>query len=384
MVPFPPLPSRFTISLIDKLSSYLGTYNPIYRRYNPDTDALWLFDNTAFRSPDAPDRWTAEFVAAHFLKNSGQELGEVVANLGYRLGVKRDSVAEETMRERLKPFVGTILPARSVFVRVGGREDLVKLGPGGRNGISADLVELPGRFDRVGKHAITTVAAVGEGADVMAMTTYLAEPEGWAVISDIDDTIKVTLTTTSSSLGVLESTFVSNPTPIAGMPDLYQRIDRRLSPAWFYVSASPYNLYPFLRSFIHDTPFPRGPLILRDSSWMNVAGFLASITRGTYTYKTIRMRKIHSWLPRRRVICIGDSTQSDPEAYAAMYRLYGGEWIRHIFIRKVTDVSDAEDEEGRNGEGRFEKAFEGVPDDVWRVFEDPRELYRVIDGLAAA
>jgi phosphatidate phosphatase APP1 len=27
------------------------------------------------------------------------------------------------------------------------------------------------------------------------------------------------------------------------------------------------------------------------------------------------MRKIQSWLPQRRVICIGDSTQSDPEAY---------------------------------------------------------------------
>ena len=30
------------------------------------------------------------------------------------------------------------------------------------------------------------------------------------------------------------------------------------------------------------------------------------------------MKKINSWLPKRKMICIGDSTQSDPEAYGEM------------------------------------------------------------------
>lgn len=100
------------------------------------------------------------------------------------------------------------------------------------------------------------------------------------------------------------------------MPELYARIRQLLTPSapFFYLSASPYNLYPFLRNF-RDAHFPHGQLILRDSSWMTLSGLLSSLTLGTEKYKVDRIKKIHRWLPRRSMICIGDSTQSDPEAY---------------------------------------------------------------------
>lgn len=85
-------------------------------------------------------------------------------------------------------------------------------------------------------------------------------------------------------------------------------------------------------------------------------------------------------LPRRKVLCIGDSTQSDPESYGDMYRKYGGGWIQRIFIRKVTDVSEMEGSE-KNKDSRFEKAFRDVPREVWKVFEDPKELYAEVDKL---
>jgi phosphatidate phosphatase APP1 len=131
---------------------------------------------------------------------------------------------------------------------------------------------------------------------------------------DIDDTIKITQT--SDPVGILRSTFVSEPTPVPGMPELYSHIQGLVTPSapFFYLSASPYNLYPFLRSF-RDQHYPFGQLVLRDSSWQTVSGLLSNLTLGTEKYKTDRIRKIQSWLPRRLVICIGDSTQSDPEAY---------------------------------------------------------------------
>lgn len=89
------------------------------------------------------------------------------------------------------------------------------------------------------------------------------------------------------------------------------------SAPWFYLSASPYNLYAFLHEFIPKF-YPHGTLILRDASWRNLAGLLTSLTQATQEYKVDRMEKIHSWLPRRKMICIGDSTQSDPEAYGEM------------------------------------------------------------------
>lgn len=134
---------------------------------------------------------------------------------------------------------------------------------------------------------------------------------------DIDDTIKITQT--SDPIGILKSTFASPATPITGMPEFYTHIQRLISPAspFFYLSASPYNLYSFLKDF-RSKFYPQGTIILRDASWMNLSGLLSNLTLGTQEYKVDRITKINSWLPRRKMICIGDSTQSDPEAYGEM------------------------------------------------------------------
>lgn len=103
------------------------------------------------------------------------------------------------------------------------------------------------------------------------------------------------------------------------MPELYRHIHSLITPtsSWFYLSASPYNLYPFLREF-RQAHYPHGTIILRDSSWMTVRGLLTTLTLGTEAYKVDRMEKIRSWLPERKMICVGDSTQTDPEAYGEM------------------------------------------------------------------
>ena len=185
---------------------------------------------------------------------------------------------------------------------------------------------------------------------------------------------------TPSPIGILRSTFVSEPTPIVGMPDLYAQINVLFSPNWFYLSASPYNLYPFLRSFLH-THYPHGPIILREASWMDLGGFLASLTEGTQAYKRARIQKLHNWFPRRKLICVGDSTQSDPEAYGDICRLWPG-WVKKVFIRKVVDVAEMEDTD-KNTDARFEKAFDGVDRSIWKTFVDPAELKAEVEALKA-
>lgn len=183
---------------------------------------------------------------------------------------------------------------------------------------------------------------------------------------------------TPSPIGILKTTFLDTPTPIAGMPELYQSIQESLSPAWFYLSASPYNLYTFLRPFLHQY-YPRGTIVLRDASWMDLGGFLRSLTQGVQAYKASRIEKIHVWLPNRKVICVGDSTQSDPEAYGEISRRYPG-WIKAIFIRRVTDVAEMKDTT-KNAPERFEKAFHDVPRSAWRVFDTPAELDAAVRAL---
>lgn len=164
------------------------------------------------------------------------------------------------------------------------------------------------------------------------------------------------------------------------MPDFYKLLEQQLhKPCWFYVSASPYNLYPFLHKFLEDY-YPKGTMFLRDASWQTLGGLLGSLTQGVKDYKSGRIERIHDWFPQRKFICIGDSTQMDPETYAAMYKKYPG-WISAIYIRKVLDAPFMEK---KNLPERFDKAFEGVPSSVWRVFVLPDELVDHVSQIVGA
>ncbi|KAK2819996.1 hypothetical protein FQN49_007826, partial [Arthroderma sp. PD_2] len=248
-----------------------------------------------------------------------------------------------------------------------------KLGSTNKDGISEDDIRID---PAIGVHDGTVVESHARnwGPKPLTMTTTFAAQGGWAVISDVDDTIKYTQT--PDAIGILRTTFVEEPKAIAGMSEMYTHIQQRLNPTWFYLSASPYNLYQFLHEFIR-SGFPQGTLLLREGSWMDLAGLLKSFTQGTQEYKVNQLTKVFEWLPKRKVLCIGDSTQSDPEAYAEAYKKHKG-WIKAIYIRKVTDVGNMGD---KNEPERFEKAFEGIPRSVWRIFEDANELAQLVDDL---
>ncbi|KAI1151470.1 hypothetical protein F4825DRAFT_422591 [Nemania diffusa] len=355
--------------------SYLGLKNPISRPITAD-DTVWLLDNTAYRN-EKTGFWEAEYVAAMFSQHSSSAIIDAVSAISDKINMDECDPAYKTLEERIKPFVQDIKPGTQVKALYGGKVPM-KLGPGGHNGISSEIKKLPGGDDG---ELVPTFASVPKGANgLLEMRTFYAEPEGWGVISDIDDTIKVTQT--SDPIGILRTTFTGTPQPIAGMPALYEHIHALVTPAsaWFYLSASPYNLYPFLRAF-RQSHYPHGTVILRDSSWMSVRGLLTTLTLGTEDYKVDRMEKIHDWLPRRKMICVGDSTQSDPEAYGEMYRRYP-QWVKVILIRKVEDIA-AIGIEAKNEPQRFEDAFKDVPRDVWHVFSDPGECREIIDDVVA-
>ena len=324
---------------------------------------------------DAPQPWESEFVAC-FFREGRKDITKYVSSIADMIGLDGkaggDDATRKRMEERIKPFVMAIAPARTLEIRIpcpnpSGTPHKRVLGPSSTNGISSQILLTGGADDADGK----TVTCTSEGnvfPDLQS-STHFAGPEGWGVISDIDDTIKITLT--PNPVGILQSTFADVPKTTSGMPEFYKVLDESLkTPAWFYLSASPYNLYPFLRSFLKDN-YPQGTMILRDNSWMNVGGLLQSLTVGVKDYKTSRIEKIQTWLPSRKFICIGDSTQSDPETYAEMYTKFGPDWIKAIYIRKVTDAPNMDD---KNKPQRFRDAFKDVPDNVWRVFVDPKEL----------
>ncbi|KJZ79453.1 hypothetical protein HIM_00922 [Hirsutella minnesotensis 3608] len=356
------------------LWSWLGRWNPLGRTADDD-DIVWLLDNTAFQSaPGQP--WRAEFVTAVFEREDKGRLIDVVGGIARAVGLTDDARERRTVEERVLPFLWDPSAARTVNVAQRGR--LLKLGPTDTDGLAANQHRVPSSPE--GSLVKTSAKTRGGDGAITHMRTYFAGPDGWGVISDVDDTIKVTLT--SDPVGILRESFVNPPSPIPGMPELYAEINDMLpdNTAWFYLTASPYNLYPFLKQFRRQF-YPPGTLILRESSWKTIAGLLSALTLDTEEYKVDRMTKIHTWLPRRKMIVVGDSTQSDPEAYGEIYRTRPG-WIKLILIRKVTDVAAVGIQE-KNEPERFERAFWDIPRDAWHVFEDPRECVDIIKAAIA-
>ncbi|KAJ7585663.1 hypothetical protein C8J56DRAFT_862163 [Mycena floridula] len=183
---------------------------------------------------------------------------------------------------------------------------------------------------------------------------FVSPPTGFGVISDIDDTIK--LSYVRNKMKFVSTTSFGQARPVPGMPELYASLAESLQPAFIYLSASPFQLYPFLHQFIeNDFSFSKGPIILRDFGW-SFKKLRAFFERGgTLGYKSAMIARIHKLYPEKRFLMVGDSGEID----AATQNM---EFVSCIWIRKVPGAE--------NSMSRFARAFQGVPTNKWRVFDD--------------
>ena len=344
--------------------------------------------------------WKAEVTACAFQADADTTADHTIARIADLIGLDGKAGEESNpdtrrrMERRLEPFLDPVAPGRVLKIDVPalvssrdkydgdhdnndfGDFEQFELGPGDRSGVATEVLSLPVSVHKHIKDGQVIRATLHNFSPQVYMDIRFAVPEGWLVISDIDDTIK--RTQTPDETGIVKTTFVEHATPIPHMPQLYSHIQNELSPTWFYLSASPYNLYTFLRQFLHSY-YPKGSILLRNTSVSDPAGLAKTISENTYEFKTSQIEKIYDWLPRRKVLCIGDSTQKDPETYADMYSKFPG-WIKAIFIRKVTDAPHMKD---KNTPKRFDRAFRNVPPHVYKVFESPDELQQLVSGLGA-
>jgi phosphatidate phosphatase APP1 len=193
----------------------------------------------------------------------------------------------------------------------------------------------------------------------------------WGLISDIDDTI---IQTHSGSLfHLIIHTFFTHPKNVEGMPQLFTHIRVMFAnPCFWYISASPYNLLPYFRSPPNIRAYPPGEIIL--PLRRTALRLMLPIRSGIQNYKVSCIERIYSRSPPKKVICLGDSQQLDPEVYGEIFRRYP-HWICAIFIRITGPRRYYNDLE------RYRRAFLDVPRDIWHTFHHPTELYEKIDRL---
>ena len=172
------------------------------------------------------------------------------------------------------------------------------------------------------------------------------EPEGLSVVSDIDDTIKITHVPAGKRT-VLRNTFLKPFRAAEGMRERYLKFaaDAGASSdtSFHYVSGSPWQLYGPLRRFLFEQEqFPAGTVhmknlrknlldrgALRDIMAFAVGGDLATLDQ-----KVRQITNLMIHLPRRKFILVGDSGEKDPEVYRAIQKLFPDQ-VLQVYIRDV-------------------------------------------------
>jgi hypothetical protein len=273
--------------------------------------------------------------------------------------------------ERCTPEEQAVFHERTRYFRVDserGVEIAVRLGDeilplpktdaaGRASGIFAVRTPLPGSREAAGRIAFTLETPPGHPLAGQTGHAWFAPPEGISIVSDIDDTIKISHVRERAAL--MENTFLKPFVAVPGMAAWYRELARTAPGAAFhYLSASPMQLYPALQAFLDDEEFPAGSMHLREStSWRTaVAGKETSIA-----HKTGALERLFASYPKRRFILIGDSGEHDPEIYADMARRHP-ERIEAIHIRDVT----GED----RGAPRYLETFGGLPPALWMIRKD--------------
>jgi hypothetical protein len=170
----------------------------------------------------------------------------------------------------------------------------------------------------------------------------LIEPNGISVISDIDDTVKIT-DLPAGSRTVIENTFFKEFEAAPGMAELYSEWE---DASFHYVTGAPWQLYYPLTSFLfsEEAGFPKGSLHMKNirknffnlNSWRDLRELITN-ENVTFDQKFEQISNLFETFPDRRFILVGDSGEMDPEIYSAIRDLYP-EQVKKIIIRDVLNA----------------------------------------------
>jgi len=180
------------------------------------------------------------------------------------------------------------------------------------------------RFNRIKFRAVTRA----DDKRIFSGEIFFIPSKGVSVISDIDDTIK--LSEVYSKKKLIRNTFFKPYQAIPGMAESYQRWYKRHHTVFHYVTSSPWQLYVPLRKFMQHKGFPPGSFSMKyfrvvDRSFFNIFS-------KSPDYKVNSITTIIRRYPQRSFILIGDSGEKDLQVYTAIAQRFPGR-INVIYIR---------------------------------------------------
>lgn len=327
-----------------------------------ENDEHLIFFNTAANLNRQNSQWQIPVHGWIYEPQNSVVRKAIIAKLlkvGYDLGPTEST--QENFDRRVNLLMADNESGRKVVIRIAGR--IITLPASSANGhfrttikLSRDVVA------RYAKGEMLNYSAVLNITDTRKFSgrVKIIPPTGISVISDIDDTVKISEVTDHKKL--FEYTFFKDFVAAPGMSKMYQAWSQR-NVSFHYVSSSPWHLYAPLLEFTQKEKFPWATfslkmIRLKDKTILNI------FKKGTET-KPRQIEPILLRYPERKFILVGDSGEQDPEVYASLLRKYPSQII-NILIRNVTHSSASDP--------RFSKVFERIAKNKWQLFEDVSDI----------
>lgn len=175
----------------------------------------------------------------------------------------------------------------------------------------------------------------------------LIEPQGLSVISDVDDTTKIT-EIPAGEKAVLNNTFFEEFRATPCMADMYSSMDSDTT--FHYVSGGPWQMYEPLREFLfsEESGFPEGSFHMKNvrtnpfesESYQDIWSLIASGSQQvTFEQKVGQITALLRQFPERQFILIGDSGEKDPEVFAEIRKEFADQ-LSEIRIRDVVNAAE--------------------------------------------
>jgi phosphatidate phosphatase APP1 len=274
------------------------------------------------------------------------------------LGLDAEQAQNRIFQERANRFLVDSERGKRMVVRLAGQEQtLSRTEANGHTQTTFRIAELPPEATRrIDFQAVLPARDKRK----FAGHVHAIPPTGASVISDIDDTIKISQVRDKPAL--LNNTFFKEFEAVSGMEKVYQAWAKD-GAAFHYVSASPWQLFEPLESFRERAGFPAGTFHMKHFRLKDSTAW--SLFESPIDYKPKVIEPILKDFPKRRFILVGDSGEKDPEVYGGLARKFPDQ-IAKIFIRDVT---------GEPAEAaRYAEAFKDVPHRRWVIFRKPEEI----------
>ncbi len=320
-----------------------------------DDEDVWFFPTSANQLSD--NKWNVpihHWVFEKEEKSIGRKITQkILSEVIEALDVTEEEANSPIVRQRLMWFLVDNERGKQINIKLNNK--LIKLDRTKANGHAETTITFQ-CAKKSGEWINFKVIDPTKAPRNFSGQVQLIPETGLSVISDIDDTIKVSEVLDKKKL--IKNTFV-NPYKITeGFPEYYKKLEKQ--GAYFhYVSASPWHLHPSIKPFM-DEHYPKGTVALRNFRLKDSS--LLAFMKPSTEYKIARIESIIKRYPKHQFILIGDSGEHDPEVYANIYQQFSKN-IQSIQIRAVegSDLTDA----------RFAETFKAVPKSIWQVFAKP-------------